>query len=69
MTCAEPREELRKRRLMVLPASKHRYLIFVPASRRRASLTGVGLTPARIQPREQSPEGVIKCLGRGHFGL
>lgn len=69
MTCAEPREELRKRRLMVLPASKHCYLIFVAASRRRASLTGMGLTPAWIQPREQSPEGVIKCLGRGHFGL
>ena len=69
MTCAEPREELRKRRLVVLPASKHCCLVFAPAPHGRSSFTGAGPTPVQIQPREQSPEGVVKLLGHDHFGL
>lgn len=61
VTCAEPTEELRKRRLS--------YLVFVLAPHGKASFTGMGLTPAQIQPCEQSPEGVVKCLGHSHFGL
>lgn len=69
MTCAELREELRKRRLVVLPASKHCHLVFVTATHGRASFAGAGPTPAQVQPPEQSTEEVVKILGHDQFGL
>lgn len=62
-------QNLQKRRLLVLPASKHRYLVFGPVPCVRASSTGVRLTPMQIQPCEQFPEGVVRCSGHSYFGL
>lgn len=61
MTCAELMEELSKRRFC--------YLVFLLAPLGKASSTGMGLTTPQMQPCEQSPEGVVKCLGHSHSGL
>lgn len=45
------------------------YLVFLLAPHEKASFTGMGLTTAQMQPCEQYPEGVVKCLGHSHFGL